>query len=151
METASLRGSGRNLALATIAFAACFSAWGMLAPIAPALQEDLGLSNIQTSIMISIPVVLGSLLRIPLGILTDRIGGRKVFTAMIFYSAGAAVLVGFASSEISMSLAKGHASRDASITPATVSGSIRLGVPPPKKMLFSTRPGNSAPRRAISD
>lgn len=98
MEPEAARGSGRNLVLATIAFAACFTAWGMLAPIAPALQDELGLSNSQTSIMISIPVVLGSLLRIPLGALTDRVGGRIVFTGMLVYSAGAAVLVGFASS-----------------------------------------------------
>ncbi len=98
METDSTSGSGRNLILATVAFAACFSAWGMLAPIAPDLQDKLDLSNIQTSIMISIPVVLGSLLRIPLGLLTDRVGGRVVFTGMLFYSAAAAVLVGFASS-----------------------------------------------------
>ncbi|HMT05228.1 MAG TPA: MFS transporter [Solirubrobacterales bacterium] len=98
METELSRGSGRNLVFATIAFAACFSAWGMLAPIAPDIQKELDLSNIQTSIMISIPVVLGSLLRIPLGLLTDRVGGRAVFTGMLFYSAGAAVLVGFASS-----------------------------------------------------
>src|SRR5690606_33041285 len=52
----------------------------------------------ETSVMISIPVVLGSLLRIPLGALTDRLGGRAVFSVMIFYTAGAAVLVGFASS-----------------------------------------------------
>lgn len=98
MEAELSRGSGRNLFLATFAFAACFSAWGMLAPIAPEIQKELDLSNIQTSIMISIPVVLGSLLRIPLGLLTDRVGGRVVFTAMLFYSAAAAVLVGFASS-----------------------------------------------------
>jgi NNP family nitrate/nitrite transporter-like MFS transporter len=90
--------SGRNLALATIAFAACFSAWGMLAPLAPDLQDELGLSNTETSVMVAVPVVLGSLLRIPLGLLTDRVGGRPVFAAMIFYSAGAAALVGFASS-----------------------------------------------------
>lgn len=91
-------GSGRQLALATIAFAVTFSAWGMLAPIAPDIQDELGLSNTQTSVMISIPVVLGSLLRIPLGLLTDRVGGRRVFAFMLVYSAGAAVLVGFASS-----------------------------------------------------
>jgi NNP family nitrate/nitrite transporter-like MFS transporter len=91
-------GSARNLVLATVAFAACFSAWGMLSPIAPDIQDELGLSDTETSIMISIPVVLGSLLRIPLGQLTDRVGGRVVFTVMIFYTAGAAVLVGFASS-----------------------------------------------------
>jgi NNP family nitrate/nitrite transporter-like MFS transporter len=91
-------GSTRQTLLATIAFAACFSAWGMLAPMAPKIETELDLSSLQTSIMISIPVVLGSLLRIPLGALTDRIGGRIVFTFMLFYSAGAAVLVGFASS-----------------------------------------------------
>jgi NNP family nitrate/nitrite transporter-like MFS transporter len=100
MET-STPGSGRNLAFATIAFALCFSAWGMIAPIAPDLQDQLGLSNTETAIMISIPVLLGSLLRIPLGLLTDRIGGRTVFTGMLFYSAAAAVLVGFATSSSS--------------------------------------------------
>ncbi len=98
MAASESGGATRNLTLATIAFAVCFSAWGMIAPIAPAIQDDLGLSDTQTSIMISIPVVLGSLLRIPLGLLTDRIGGRVVFTGMLVYSAAAAVLVGFASS-----------------------------------------------------
>jgi NNP family nitrate/nitrite transporter-like MFS transporter len=93
-----MTASGRQLTLATIAFAVTFSAWGMLAPIAPDIQDELGLSNVQTSVMISLPVVLGSLLRIPLGLLTDRVGGRRVFGIMIFYSAAAAVLVGFASS-----------------------------------------------------
>jgi NNP family nitrate/nitrite transporter-like MFS transporter len=91
-------GSGRNLALATIAFAVCFSAWGMIAPIAPDIQDELGLSDTETSVMISVPVVLGSLLRLPFGWLTDRLGGHVVFGAMLFYSAGAAVLVGFAQS-----------------------------------------------------
>ncbi|MCO5314805.1 MAG: MFS transporter [Solirubrobacterales bacterium] len=135
METVAARGSGRNLALATIAFAACFSAWGMLAPIAPALQDDLGLSNIQTSIMISIPVVLGSLLRIPLGILTDRIGGRTVFTGMLFYSAAAAVLVGFASSYVAL--------LGAGFLLGAAGASFAVGVPfvaqwyPPKRQGFA--------------
>lgn len=89
---------GRNLALATLAFALCFSAWGMLAPLAPRLQDDLGLSGTESSIMISIPVVLGSLLRLPLGALTDRFGGRLMFSGLLAYTAGAAVLIGFASS-----------------------------------------------------
>ncbi len=97
-STSTPTGAGRNLGLATVAFALCFAAWGWLAPIAPDLQDSLGLSNTQTSIMISIPVVLGSLLRIPLGLLTDRVGGRAVFTGMLFYSAAAAALVGFADS-----------------------------------------------------
>ncbi len=92
------RDANRNLILATIAFALCFSAWGMLAPLAPKLQDDLGLSNTETAVMISVPVILGSLLRIPLGLITDRFGGRLLFGTMLAYSAGAALLVGFASS-----------------------------------------------------
>jgi NNP family nitrate/nitrite transporter-like MFS transporter len=95
---ATSRDANRNLALATIAFALCFSAWGMIAPLAPKLQDELGLSNTETSVMIAIPVVLGSLLRLPLGVVTDRLGGRIVFTGMLAYSAGAALLVGFAHS-----------------------------------------------------
>ncbi len=97
-ETEQLPGSTRNLVLGTLAFAACFSAWGMLAPLAPDLQDDLGLSNTETSIMIAVPVILGSLLRLPLGWATDRFGGRIVFGMTLIYSAGAAVLVGFATS-----------------------------------------------------
>lgn len=95
-------GAGRNLALATAAFALCFSAWGMLAPLAPKVQDKLDLSNTEIGIMIAIPVLLGSLLRIPLGWLTDKVGGRVVFTAMLAYTAGAALLVGFATSYVAL-------------------------------------------------
>lgn len=95
-------GSGQNLALGTAAFALCFAAWGMLAPLAPQVQETLGLSDTQTSVMIAIPVVLGSLLRIPLGWLTDRLGGHVIFTFMLVYSAGAALLIGLATSYVAL-------------------------------------------------
>ncbi len=133
METQA-PGAGRNLALATIAFALCFAAWGMIAPVAPDIQDELGLSNTQTSIMIAIPVILGSLLRIPLGLLTDRIGGRVVFTGMLFYSAAAAALVGFADSAGSYSAMLG-----AGFLLGTAGASFAVGIPfvaqwyPPKK------------------
>lgn len=99
---AQAQGSNRNLGLATAAFALCFSAWGMLAPLAPKVQEKLDLSNTETAVMIAIPVILGSLLRIPLGWVTDRIGGRRMFTLMLAYSAGAALLIGFATSYVAL-------------------------------------------------
>jgi NNP family nitrate/nitrite transporter-like MFS transporter len=115
------RDANRNLILATIAFALCFSAWGMLAPLAPALQDDLGLSNTETSVMIAIPVLLGSLLRIPLGLLTDRVGGRVVFTAMLAYSAAATLLVGFADSYAAL--------LGAGLLLGTAGASFAVGVP----------------------
>src|ERR1051326_5854114 len=42
----------------------------------------------------AIPVLLGSLGRIPLGVLTDRLGGRKVFTWTMAASVMAALLMG---------------------------------------------------------
>lgn len=87
-------GPIRELTLATLAFFLCFAAWGMLAPIAPKLQEQLGLSNTETAVMIAIPVVLGSLLRIPLGRITDRRGGRLMFAAMLVYAAVPPLIVG---------------------------------------------------------
>jgi NNP family nitrate/nitrite transporter-like MFS transporter len=88
----------RELTLATLAFFLCFAAWGMLAPIAPKLEDQLGLSNTETAVMIAVPVILGSLLRIPLGRLTDRHGGRLMFTAMLFFAAFPPLLVGTADS-----------------------------------------------------
>jgi len=78
--------AGTELALATVAFTVCFYAWSLLGPLAPDIQEELGLSDIQTSVMTAVPVLLGSIMRIPLGWLTDRYGGRRVFTALMVFT-----------------------------------------------------------------
>ncbi len=128
-------GAGRNLALATAAFALCFSAWGMLAPLAPKVQDKLDLSNTETAIMIAIPVVLGSLLRIPLGWVTDRRGGRIMFTAILAYTAGAALLVGFTTSYVALLIA--------GFLLGVAGASFAVGVPfvadwyPPKRQGFA--------------
>ncbi len=77
---------GPQLALATLAFAVCFYGWSLLGPLGPDLQEDLGLSDVQTSAMVAVPVLLGSLMRIPLGWLADRVGGRAVFSALMAFT-----------------------------------------------------------------
>jgi NNP family nitrate/nitrite transporter-like MFS transporter len=73
-----------NLALATLAFAVNFWAWALLSPLAPKYQEQMGLSAVQTSLLIAVPVIVGSLGRIPIGALTDRHGGRLMFTIVSF-------------------------------------------------------------------
>jgi NNP family nitrate/nitrite transporter-like MFS transporter len=79
-------GPGLELTLATLAFTVCFYAWSLLGPLGPDLQDALGLSDFQTSAMVAVPVLLGSLMRIPLGWLTDRYGGRRVFSALMAYT-----------------------------------------------------------------
>jgi NNP family nitrate/nitrite transporter-like MFS transporter len=90
--------AGRNLVLSTVAFALCFSAWGLMAPLARRFEDDLDLSSTETAVLIAIPVVLGSLLRVPVGALTDRFGGRIMFTAILLLSAPPALALGFAES-----------------------------------------------------
>ncbi|MEW6635309.1 MAG: MFS transporter [Actinomycetota bacterium] len=78
-------GAYRALVLATVSFALCFSVWGLVAPLAPQFQELYRLSNTQISVVIATPVILGSLFRIPLGLLTDRFGGRVIFTGLMIF------------------------------------------------------------------
>ena len=76
----------KALAVATVAFTACFYGWSLLGPLSPDLQDHLGLSDFETSAMVAVPVLLGSLMRIPLGWLTDRRGGRRVFTVLLAFT-----------------------------------------------------------------
>jgi NNP family nitrate/nitrite transporter-like MFS transporter len=86
MEPEQRSGSPVQLALATVAFTACFFAWSLLGPLGPDLQEDLRLSEFQLSAIVAVPVLLGSVMRIPLGALTDRYGGRRVMTALMAFT-----------------------------------------------------------------
>jgi MFS transporter, NNP family, nitrate/nitrite transporter len=74
------------LTVALTAFIVCFFAWSMMGPLGPTLQTHLHLSDFQLALVVAVPVVLGSVLRIPLGILADRFGGRIVFTTLMVYS-----------------------------------------------------------------
>ncbi|MCP2292533.1 MFS transporter [Nocardia amikacinitolerans] len=75
--------SGRQralmLGLATIGFAVNFWAWALLSPLGPMFQDELGLSAFEQALLVAVPVVVGSLGRIPVGALTDRFGGRVMF------------------------------------------------------------------------
>jgi len=90
------RQSAWNLALATAAFTLCFAAWSLISPFAKSFKTDLGLSYTEALLLTAVPVVLGSLLRVPMGVLTDRFGGRYVFSALLAFSALPAVLFGYA-------------------------------------------------------
>ena len=73
------RGGGLMLALATLGFALCFWAWALLSPLAVSFTVALHLTPFQQSLLVAVPVVVGSLGRIPVGALTDRFGGRVMF------------------------------------------------------------------------
>ena len=72
-------GSYIVLTSSTIAFTVCFMVWMIFAVIGVPIQKQLGLNETQFGLLTAIPVLSGSLIRIPLGIWTDRFGGRMVF------------------------------------------------------------------------
>src|SRR5215467_10130752 len=86
MANVDSRGNAQALALGTVAFLVSFYAWSMLGPLGPDLQDALGLSDLELAVMIAVPVLMGSLMRIPLGVVTDRLGARTVFTALMAFT-----------------------------------------------------------------
>ena len=66
-----------TLIAALLYFDVSFMTWVMLGPLAPFLRDDLGLSSTQQGLLTAIPLLGGSLFRPMMGMLADRIGGRR--------------------------------------------------------------------------
>jgi MFS transporter, NNP family, nitrate/nitrite transporter len=73
------KGQTSILVLSTVSMIVSFTVWSVFAPIATEIQKIYQLSITEKSILIATPVLLGSLMRIPMGILTDRYGGRRIY------------------------------------------------------------------------
>ena len=91
-------GNTLQLILATAAFAFCFAVFGSVSAMMPIMRKNLGFTPLQVSIALAVPILLGSLGRIPLGILTDRLGGRTVFSVVMAFAMIPAFFLGGATS-----------------------------------------------------
>ncbi|GAB3198063.1 nitrate/nitrite transporter [Nocardioides hungaricus] len=91
-----MAGQSKNLALATLAFAISFWAWNMIAPLGVRYAESMGLTSGEKSLLVATPVLVGSLGRILAGALTDRFGGRLMFTVLLLATAPFVLLVAVA-------------------------------------------------------
>ncbi len=87
-----------QLALGTGAFALCFAVFGSVSAMMPIMRKELHLDPTQAWIAISVPVLLGSLGRVPLGMLTDRFGGRLIFSLVMACSIVPSLVMGHVSS-----------------------------------------------------
>src|SRR5215813_6440194 len=94
MQTGQPIGNTKQLILGTGAFALCFAVFGSVSAMMPVMKRQFHLSPLEVSIALAVPVLLGSLGRIPLGLLTDRFGGRIMFSVTMALSVAAALLMG---------------------------------------------------------
>jgi MFS transporter, NNP family, nitrate/nitrite transporter len=81
--SAPLNGHKPTVFAAFLHFDLSFMIWVLLGALGVSISEGLGLSAAQKGLMVATPILSGSLMRIPLGLLSDRFGGRRVGIAML--------------------------------------------------------------------
>ena len=86
----------RALWFSTAAFTVCFAVWTIFGIIGIQVQRDLGLSDTQLGLLVGMPILVGSLIRLILGIWADQYGGRMVFFITMISAAVMTALLTFA-------------------------------------------------------
>jgi len=84
------------LIVSTLAFTVCFMVWMMFGVIGIPIKKALDLNATQFGLLMAIPVLTGSLIRVPLGIWTDKYGGRIVMTILMALTVPAIYLMSYA-------------------------------------------------------
>jgi len=85
------------LGVTTWAFVVCFAVWLMFGVIGIPIRNELGLNGVEFGLLTSTPVLTGALFRLPLGIWTDRFGGRIVMFLLLVGCAAPVWLSSYAS------------------------------------------------------
>jgi NNP family nitrate/nitrite transporter-like MFS transporter len=86
----------RVLWLATGAFTIFFAVWVMFAIVGIPLRDELDLSDQQFALLVAVPILSGAVLRVPVGILADRLGGRNVMVTLLLITSVPAFLIAYA-------------------------------------------------------
>ncbi len=98
--TGNLSTAHKMLFLNTLAFTVCFACWTLNGVLVTYLVDN-GIFNwtvVETGWLLGIPILTGSLMRLPLGILTDKYGGKKVFSTLMIMCSFPLFLLYFANS-----------------------------------------------------
>ncbi|MGZ8264453.1 MAG: MFS transporter, partial [Burkholderiales bacterium] len=92
--TASAMKRWSVLGGSTLSFTVCFAVWMMFAVIGIPIKQDLGLNETQFGLLAATPVLTGSLIRLPVGMWTDKFGGRIVFFVLMLVTVVPIWLIG---------------------------------------------------------
>lgn len=85
--TPESRNANRILVLSTAAFTLLFAVWLMLGVLGIPIKSELGLTQVEFAWLTAIAILSGSIWRLPFGILTDRIGGRRAMVIVLLVTA----------------------------------------------------------------
>ena len=77
----------RVLVMSTLGFCVFFAVWVMFAIVAIPVKKEFDLTEGEFAFLVAIPILTGSVLRVPFGLLADRLGGRLVFTLLLLVTA----------------------------------------------------------------
>ncbi|TMN23000.1 MFS transporter [Lentibacillus cibarius] len=80
-----VKGSTSALVFSTLAMIVSFTIWSMISPMAQEIKMLYSLSATQVSVLVAVPTILGSIMRIPLGILSDKFSGKYVYTLTMLF------------------------------------------------------------------
>ncbi|MFZ3128184.1 MAG: nitrate/nitrite transporter [Rhodoferax sp.] len=95
-ELSNSRKAWSVLIVSTLAFTVCFMVWMMFGVIGIPIKKMLNLNSTQFGLLMATPVLTGSLIRVPLGIWTDRFGGRIVMAVLMAITVPAIWLMSYA-------------------------------------------------------
>ncbi|MCG3202819.1 MAG: hypothetical protein NFCOHLIN_02705 [Gammaproteobacteria bacterium] len=95
----------RALWMSTAAFTICFAVWTIFSIIGIQVKQDLGLSETQFGLLVGMPILTGSLIRLILGVWADQYGGRRVYIGVMLSAAVATWLLTHADSYVTFLIA----------------------------------------------
>ncbi|OXA71593.1 MFS transporter [Flavobacterium aquidurense] len=98
--TNSLSQSHKILFLNTLAFTVCFACWTLNGVLVTFLVDNgiFHWSVVQVGWLLGIPILTGSIMRLPIGILTDKFGGKYIFSLLLLLCSIPLFLLPFADS-----------------------------------------------------
>lgn len=96
------KNANQALLLATLALVINFWAWTLLSPLGTKYASEFSLEPVMLSFLLAVPIIVGSLGRIILGMLSDKYGGKVIFSAICFLTAIPTIGLVFANSYLQL-------------------------------------------------
>lgn len=90
MGVCKMESKGKSylaLTMGTLSMMICFMVWLCLAPLIDVILKNAGVqvTEFQRTFLLATPILLGSIMRIPMGILSDRWGGKKTYIVLMLF------------------------------------------------------------------